>query len=80
MGGCEALALVGVESTLKYHPECIRILTLCRYPAREQCQVGSLTGAVASIVGRPDGDIRGKPGCMLESPFLSFELIRYQLK
>ena len=31
-----------------YYPGCIEILTLDRNPVRRQCQVGSLTGAVAS--------------------------------
>ena len=44
----EALALASVESTLKYHPAYGETLTQTRYPGREQCQVGSLTGAVAS--------------------------------
>ena len=48
MGAYEALALAGVEATLGYHPFEIEILTLTRYPGSGQCQVGSLTGAVAS--------------------------------
>jgi len=32
--------------------------------------VGSLTGAVASIVGQCRGNPASKPGCMLESPSL----------
>ena len=46
MGDFEALALARVESTLKYHPGIIGVLTqvLCR----GQCMVGSLTGAVSS--------------------------------
>ena len=48
MGGVEAGALASVEPTLEYHPESIEILTLLRDPEEEQCQVGSLTGAVAS--------------------------------
>ena len=36
------------ESLLGYHSYLIEILTLSRQPAREQCQMGSLTGAVAS--------------------------------
>ena len=31
-----------------YHPLDIEILTIIRYPDMGQCQVGSLTGAVAS--------------------------------
>ena len=33
---------------MKYHPGVIRVLTQARYPGREQCVVGSLTGAVSS--------------------------------
>jgi Family of unknown function (DUF6467) len=40
---------VGIEeSTVRYHSVKARILTRRRYPAWEQFQVGSLTGAVAS--------------------------------
>ncbi len=71
------MTLVRVEPTLGYHPWCSGVLTIDRYPAIGKCQVGSLTGAVASIVGRPDGNIRGKPGCMLENPSLgSAKLLR----
>jgi hypothetical protein len=43
------LFLVGNrESLVRYHSVKARILTFSRYPAREQFQVGSLTGAVAS--------------------------------
>ncbi len=43
------IALVGVmESLVRYLSIKARILTLTRYPGREQYQVGSLTGAVAS--------------------------------
>ena len=48
MGDWEALALASVESLLKYHPAYAGTLTWVRDPDREQCQVGSLTGAVAS--------------------------------
>ena len=48
MGAYEAEALALVEAALKYHPVCAGILTMVRYPDREQRQVGSLTGAVAS--------------------------------
>ena len=37
-----------MESPFGYHPLIIGILTLCRYPGKGQCQVDSLTGAVAS--------------------------------
>ena len=37
------------ERSLKYHPECTLVLTLVPVnPGREQCQLGSLTGAVSS--------------------------------
>ena len=42
------MTLVVAEPTLKYHPDYAGVLTLIRYPDREQCLVGSLTGAVAS--------------------------------
>ena len=48
MGGVE-VALVGVtEPTVRYHSIEARILTPTRKPGGEQCQVGSLPGAVAS--------------------------------
>ncbi len=48
MGDYEAM-LVGIaESLVRYHSVKARILTFTRYPEREQFQVGSLTGAVAS--------------------------------
>ena len=48
MGDFEARTSVLVESTLKYHPEIVGVLTLIRNPDREHCVVGSLTGAVSS--------------------------------
>ena len=48
MGDFEAVTLVAVESTLKYHPDVMEVLTQARYPGRGQCVVGSLTGAVSS--------------------------------
>jgi hypothetical protein len=48
VGDFEAGTLVSVESTLKYHPDLLGILTYSRYPGEEHCLVGSLTGAVAS--------------------------------
>jgi uncharacterized protein (DUF2126 family) len=48
VGDVEISALVGMESTLKYHPDCFGILTWARHPGRGHCLVGSLTGAVAS--------------------------------
>ena len=37
-----------MESLLGYHPCVTGFLTMARDPGRGQCQVGSLTGAVAS--------------------------------
>ena len=59
MGGFETGTLVPVEPSLKYHPYFIEILTQIRYPDREQCQAGSLTGAVASkkVTEAPKGSL-----------------------
>ena len=59
MGGFEAWALAQVEPTLKYHPWDFGILTMSRKPAMEQCQAGSLTGAVASqkVTEAPKGSL-----------------------
>ena len=48
MGDFEVWTLVYMESLLGYHSYCIEILTRNYYLVGEQCQVGSLTGAVAS--------------------------------
>ena len=48
MGGFEAVTLVIVEPTLKYHPDIFEVLTSTRYPGQGHCMVGSLTGAVSS--------------------------------
>lgn len=48
MGGDETETLVSVEPPLKYHPGIFEVLTQIRDPDREQCMVGSLTGAVSS--------------------------------
>ena len=48
MGDFEAVAPAMVESSLKYHPGIIEVLTQARNPGRRQCMVGSLTGAVSS--------------------------------
>ena len=48
MGGVDIRMLVLMEPSLKYHPGLFEVLTLARYPGREQCMVGSLTGAVSS--------------------------------
>ena len=48
MGGFDGI-LAGIsEPLVRYHSNKARILTLYRYPVREQFQVVSLTGAVAS--------------------------------
>ena len=44
----EAKASAFVESALGYHPLIAEVLTMRRNPGIGQCQVGSLTGAVAS--------------------------------
>ena len=48
MGGFEARTQVFVEPTLTYHPFSFTFLTLPVKPGGGHCQVGSLTGAVAS--------------------------------
>ena len=48
MGDYETGTPVSVESPLGYHPCNVGILTEYRNPVPGQCQVGSLTGAVAS--------------------------------
>ncbi len=48
MGDFEARTSVLVESTLKYHPDVVGVLTQARNPGRGPCVVGSLTGAVSS--------------------------------
>ena len=60
MGGFEVPALVGMEPTLKYHPDYSEVLTWARDPGRGHCLVGSLTGAVASqrVTEAPKGPLR----------------------
>ena len=60
MGDYETKALALEESTLEYHPCCIRFLTYDRDPVEGQCLVGSLTGAVASqkVTEAPNGSLR----------------------
>ena len=48
MGDEEVLVLVSVELFLKYYPVYGEVLTQICYLGREQRQVGSLTGVVAS--------------------------------
>ena len=59
MGGFEAGALASVEPILKYHPDQVLALTPGRDPAGGQCQVGSLTGAVAceKVTEAPKGSL-----------------------
>ncbi len=59
MGDYETRALAPVESSVKYHPWSVGVLTVIRDPDSEQCQVGSLTGAVASqkITEAPKGSL-----------------------
>ena len=59
MGDLEASALADVESTLKYHPAFDGYLTYARDPGGGPCQVGSLTGAVASqkVTEAPKGSL-----------------------
>ena len=59
MGDCEAVTLVMVESSLKYHSGRTGCLTSIRDPDQGQCLVGSLTGAVASqrVTEAPKGSL-----------------------
>ena len=59
MGDCEADTPVFVESSLKYHSGRTGLLTSVRDPDQGQCQVGSLTGAVASqtVTEAPKGSL-----------------------
>ena len=60
MGDGEARTSVFVESLLGYHSFITEILTCSRKPVWGQCQVGSLTGAVASerVTEAPKGSLR----------------------
>ena len=59
MGGLEPRAPALGEPTLGYHPFNAGILTGGREPVMGQCQVGSLTGAVASqrVTEAPKGSL-----------------------
>ena len=59
MGDYETGTPVSVESPLGYHPCNVGILTEYRNPVPGQCQVGSLTGAVASsrVTEAPKGSL-----------------------
>ena len=49
MGGCDPGTQVFGEPSLKYHPGYVLVLTSIPVkPGDEQCQLGSLTGAVSS--------------------------------
>ncbi len=48
MGDFEAGSPDLVESSLKYHPVVVEVLTQVPYRDRGPCMVGSLTGAVSS--------------------------------
>ena len=60
MGDLEARTSVFVESTLGYHPFIVEFLTDSHKLVYGQCQVGSLTGAVASqrVTEAPKGSLR----------------------
>ena len=60
MGDCEGGASASLESPLGYHPFVAEVLTIRRYPGIGHCQVGSLTGAVASqnVTEAPKGSLR----------------------
>jgi len=76
VGAVDVFLAGKAEAPLKYHPSRILFLTVYRDPVSGQRLLGSLTGAVASTaisnLGRSDGNIRGKPGCMLGSPWRNF--------
>ena len=60
MGGCELGTPVFREPTLKYHPGPTLVLTpIPVKPGGEQCQLGSLTGAVSSerVTEEPNGTL-----------------------
>ena len=56
----EASAPAFVESTLGYHSSIAEVLTIRGKPGNGHCQVGSLTGAVASkrVTEAPKGSLR----------------------
>ena len=60
MGDLEEPASADSESSLGYHPSVAGILTVSREPVNGQCQVDSLTGAVASqkVTEAPKGSLR----------------------
>ena len=60
MGDWEASVSAFAESTLGYHSSVTETLTPARKPGDGQCQVDSLTGAVASerVTEAPKGTLR----------------------
>ena len=60
MGGEEARPLDFAEPTLGYHSCLFGVLTCARDPGEGPCQMGSLTGAVASqrVTEAPKGSLR----------------------
>ena len=60
MGGREVGTSVSMEPMLGYHSSVTDFLTMCSEPGNGQCQVGSLTGAVASerVTEAPKGFLR----------------------
>ena len=48
MGGIEVFSLESMEPTLKYHPDCVEVLTYVLKRDEGQCVRVSLTGAVSS--------------------------------
>ena len=70
MGDFEAGALASVESSVKYHPCVTSALTAFHDLGAGHCQVGSLTGAVASNWGSPTATSEALSGCLLGHPSL----------
>jgi len=69
VGGFEVPALAGMEPTVKYHPYSFEILTSSCESRKGTVAGGQFDwGGCLNLVGRPDGNIRGKSGCMLGSP------------
>jgi hypothetical protein len=60
VGDFEAATLVVVESSLKYHPGIVEVLTQPLKRGRGPCVVGSLTGAVSSqsVTEEHEGTLR----------------------
>ena len=61
MGNYDTRASALVELSLGYHSLKFEILTVCRNPGTGHCQMGSLTGAVASeTVGNHAQEYKGR--------------------